>query len=636
MRPASYTCGISFQFALPIKGGISMNKRVVALVACAVLAIAALTACSATQSSSTSGSSGAAASKSASYTETDLSLLASVEGAPSTLTVRFYDDMPSVPYIGLAKYMALVFGDEAKVEVKDGVATITATDGGVAVVDDAADTLSSDSWGTFHNYIEPMQQGKVQGLIDFGVPFMRIASLDYEKQAAPVVFDFAKYNIDIHVGDDDAYLPIATASDLMSDLGMNNLAYNGEKLALLHGYADQAMMLDPNWYASMGNGEPRTQDMADFAYNELCFAMDTLYSCSGKGAIDEDVKAKGFDATMSSKDDYTKRVQELIKSTDKIEYAMGLELLGYCVYNGHVGMVDGIFQGTVVAQNEALSKQMEQIRNDVWPLVEQLGYSQYMQQSTERQAKQAQQQRDQIWADGATYHEQGDTAVISIDSYMTYDAEGWTAYFAGTGERPDGSTTPDTVGTLLAGLERAKANPEIKNVVFDLTGNGGGSTDQLATTLGIVLGEAKLPMRDLNSGQRYTIVYDVDTLFDGSFDTAALAKQYDFNYAVLTSGSSFSCGNTFPSVLHDAGIPVIGETSAGGTDMVSRFVTPEGFGLVMTNGFAEMTDAQGNNIENGTTPDVELVKTNADGTKDYSDFYDIAKLSEIVNGFYAK
>ena len=613
-----------------------MKRRLVALVACVVLAIAALTACSTTQGSDASNSSSAAASKSASYTETDLSLLSSGEGAPSTLTVRFYEDMPSVPYIGFAKYMSLVYGDEAKVEVKDGVATITATDGGVAVVDDAADMLSSDSWGTFHNYIEPMQQGKVQGLIDFGAPFMRIASLDYEKQAAPVVFDFAKYNIDIHVGEDDAYLPIATASDLMSDTGMNNLAYNGEKLALLHGLTGQAVMLDPAWYTLMGNGEPRAQDMTDFAYNELCFAMDTLYSCSGKGAIDEDVKAKGFDATMSSKDDFTKRVQELLKSTDKIEYAMGLELLGYCVYNGHVGLVDGTFQGTAVAQNEELAKQMEQIRTEVWPLVEQLGYTQYMMQAAERQAKQAQQQRDQIWTDGETYHEQGDTAVISIDSYFRYDEEGWTAYLAGTGERPDGKTVEDTVGTLLAGLERAKANPEIKNVVLDLSANGGGSTDLLATTLGIVLGEAKVPMRDLASGQRYTIVYDVDTLFDGSFDTAALAKQYDFNYAVLTSGSSFSCGNTFPSILHDAGIPVFGETSGGGTDMVSRFVTPEGLCLVMTDGFAEMVDARGNNIENGTTPDAELVKTTAEGAKDYSDFYDIAKLSEIVNGFYAK
>ena len=437
-----------------------MKRRLVALVACVVLAIAALTACSTTQGSDASNSSSAAASKSASYTETDLSLLSSVEGAPSTLTVRFYEDMPSVPYIGFAKYMSLVYGDEAKVEVKDGVATITATDGGVAVVDDAADMLSSDSWGTFHNYIEPMQQGKVQGLIDFGAPFMRIASLDYEKQAAPVVFDFAKYNIDIHVGEDDAYLPIATASDLMSDTGMNNLAYNGEKLALLHGLTGQAVMLDPAWYTLMGNGEPRAQDMTDFAYNELCFAMDTLYSCSGKGAIDEDVKAKGFDATMSSKDDFTKRVQELLKSTDKIEYAMGLELLGYCVYNGHVGLVDGTFQGTAVAQNEELAKQMEQIRTEVWPLVEQLGYTQYMMQAAERQAKQAQQQRDQIWTDGETYHEQGDTAVISIDSYFRYDEEGWTAYLAGTGERPDGKTVEDTVGTLLAGLERAKANPK--------------------------------------------------------------------------------------------------------------------------------------------------------------------------------
>ena len=252
-----------------------------------------------------------------------------------------------------------------------------------------------------------------------------------------------------------------------------------------------------------------------------------------------------------------------------------------------------------------------------------------------RQAKEAQQQRDQIWTDGETYHEQGDTAVISLDSYFRFDEEGWTAYLAGTGERPDGKAVEDTIGTLLSGLERAKANPEIKNVVLDLSANGGGSSDLLATSLAIILGKAEIPMRDLNSGQRYTIVYDVDTLFDGSFDTAALAKEYDFNYAVLTSCSSFSCGNAFPSILHDAGIPVLGETSGGGTDMVCRFVTPEGLCLAMTDGFAEMTDAEGNQIENGTTPDVELVKTNDGGTKDYSDLYDIAKLSEAVNSFYA-
>lgn len=612
-----------------------MRGKLAAFAVSAALAFTLLPACGAQQGGSTSATSGAAATTQAAYTETELPLVASDESAPKTLAVRFYDDMPSVPYVGLAKYMSLVYGDEAKVEVADGVATITSTDGGVAVVDDAADTLSSDSWGSFHNYLEPMKEGKVQGFVDFGASFVRIAALDYEEQTEPVVFDFAKYGIDLHVGEDDAYLPLATASDLMSDTGMNNIVYNGEKLALLRGYAEQAMALDPTWYANMSNGEARAQDMVDFAYNELCFVMDTLYSCSGKGVLDADIQAKGFDATMSGKDDFTKRVQELLKSTDKVEYALGLELLGYGVYNGHVGLVDGVFQMSV-SQNEALAAHMEETRNEVWPLVEQLGYINSMMSMSARQAKEAQQLRSQIWTDGETYHEQGDTAVISIDSYFNYDAEGWAAFYAGTGEMPDGKATPDTVGTLVAGLKRAKANPEIKNVVLDLSGNGGGSSDLCATTLAIVLGEAKIPLRDLASGQRFTISYDIDTLFDGSFDTAALAKEYDFNYAVLTSCSSFSCGNLFPSVLHDAGIPVIGETSGGGTDMVCRFVTPEGLSCVMTDGFAEMTNAAGEQIENGTTPDVELVKTNADGTKDYSDFYDIAKLSEVVNAFYAE
>lgn len=572
----------------------------------------------------------------ATYTESELTLHASDTDAPKTLAVRFYDDSPSVPYIGLAQYLSLVFGDEATVQVDGGKATITTTDGGVAVVDDAADTLTSDSWATFHNYLEPMREGKMRGFIDFGTPFVRISSLDYEKQTKPVVFDFGKYSINAHVDESDAYLPLATISDFMADVAMNNLAYNGQDLCLTRGYPDSPDKIDPDWYKPMMTDEPRAQDMTDFAYNELCFAVDTLYSCSGKCAIDDDIKAKGLDATLDQRDDTTRRIKELLTSTDKVEYDMGLYLLGLCIYNGHT-MLDDLTYLDAFTQQEGVSERMEQIQEEIQPSFKEAGYLEALQSLVDRIATTyAKDTRDTIWADGATYHEQGDTAVISLDSFMDYDQEGWEALYAGKGERPDGSSVADIVGTLLAGLERAKTNPNIKNVVIDDSANGGGSNDLCAAVVALITGKATTPAHDLVSDQRYTITYDVDTLFDGSFDTAALAKQYDFRYAILTSPSSFSCGNYLPSLLRDAGIPVIGEVSGGGTDMVARLITPEGMFLQLTDSFAEMTDAEGNQIENGVPLDAELVKTKSDGTKDYSDFYDIAKLSEVVNEIYAE
>ena len=613
-----------------------MNRKLVTLVACAVLAIAALTACGTAQDSGASSSeaTSAVSSQGAGYGEVELALFASDEGAPSVLTVRFYDDMPSVPYIGLSQYMALVYGDEAKVEVKDGVATITATDGGVAVVDDAADTLASDSWATFHNYVAPMKEGKTQGFIDYGAPFVHIASLDYEDQADVVVIDFGKYGIDVHVDQDDAYLPISTISDLMAEEGMNSLAYNGKELCLSKGFLEQPGTIDPNWYEPLTNDEARTQDMTDFAYRELCFAVDTLYSCSGKGALDADIAEKGLDATLSEKDEMTQDVQKLLKSTDKGEYAAGLGMLGMLMYNGHTGMVDPAYVAAL-PQGEGISARMQQAQGELGQKFSQSEYMAPYAAVSTNQTLNIVEQRSAVWADGETYHEQGDTAVISLDSYFNYDIEGWAAYYAGQGERPDGTATPDPVAALVAGLERAQGNPEIKNVVIDVSANGGGSSDLCATTAAIILGKAEFPMRDLVSGQRFTIVYDIDTLFDGTFNTAALSEQYDFNYAVLASARTFSCGNMLTSLMHDAGMPVIGETSGGGTDLVVRMVTPEGLCLQMTDGFGEMTDAEGNNLENGVPVDAELVKVAEDGTRDYSGFYDIAKLSEIVNGYYA-
>ena len=615
-----------------IRKGIAMKRLFVVFAAVFALCAMLLAGCGSSQAGS-SQSSQSAGSVQQGYIDAELALFASAEGAPDKVPVRFYNETPNVPYIGLARYMSLVFGDEAKVEVADGVATVTSTDGGKAVVNDAKDTLASDSWSKFHNYLEPMQQGKRQGYVDYATPFCRVESLDYEQQTELLTFDFSKYGIDLRVDADDAYLPLATVSDLMADVAFDNLAYNGRELCLLDNYEVEPQKLDPAWYEPVAADEPRAQDMVDYSYGELCFVMDNIYSCSGKGILDEEIPAKGLDATLSEKDEVTQRVRELLKSTDKAEYLAGLSFLGKYVQNGHTSFTD---RALVDALGKSLSERITAISDELGAAFNGKDYAKKLDEFTPVQQDAAGDTRSQIWPDGASYHEQGDTAVISIDGFMAFDRAGWEAFYAGKGARPDGSSEPDVIGTLLVGLEKAKSNPAIRNVVIDASANGGGSNDLCITAVALLTGKSTAPVRDLATGLRYTIVYDIDSLFNGSFDAAAAASGYDFNYAVLTSCSSFSCGNYFPSLLRDAGVPVIGEISGGGTDMVMRMATPDGQCLLMTDGFAEMTDAQGNQIEKGVPVDVELVTVKPDGTKDYSAFYDIGRLSEIMNGLYSE
>lgn len=329
------------------------------------------------------------------------------------------------------------------------------------------------------------------------------------------MFDFARYNIDVHVDADDAYMPLATISVLMADVAESALVYNGRELCLFRGYMQDLSAIDPNWYDPLLADEPLAQDMADFSYNELCFAVDTLYSCNGKCAIDADIKANGLDATLTQRDEVTQRIQELLKSTNKIERYMGYELLNVCLFNGHTSLIDKAYI-SILDQDEAANERMKQISEEIKPKLTDAGYMQtveYLKNAIG--AGMAGKQRSEIWTDGDHYHEQGDTAV-------------------------------------------------------------------------------------------------------------------------LTSSSTWSCGNLFASVMHDAGIPIFGEASSGGTDMVTCLFTPDGMHFTITNCFAQMTDIDGNNIENGIPVDVELVKVNEDGTKDYSGLYDIATLSELVNEFYAE
>ena len=259
--------------ALP-DGGIDMKRSVVpAFITIVVLAVALLIGCSSLQGLSSpdapSLDTDSVQTVRTGYRDVELRLFALDGDAPDTVSVRYYDKTPNVPYIGLAHYLSLVLGDHAKVEVKGNMATITSTDGGVAIIDGAADTFTTYSWSLFHNYLEPMQQGKVQGFLDFAPPFCRIASLDYEKQSEPLVFDFSKYGIDLHVDKNDAYLPLATASDLMADPGFNNLACNGRVLCLLSGWNSHPKDLNPAWYEPLCIDEPRPQDLVDFSYGEL-------------------------------------------------------------------------------------------------------------------------------------------------------------------------------------------------------------------------------------------------------------------------------------------------------------------------------------------------------------------------------
>ncbi len=562
------------------------------------------------------------------YTEKELALITEYEDLPDTVTVRFYETMPNVPYIGIAQYKALMQDAAVDVDYKGTRVVLTAGCGASLIVDAIAGTLTSDRWAEFRNNIDGMLNGDVVGFRDCPVPFATIESIEYEPQKEPVVFDLAAYEIPVYIDRDDAYLPLATVNDMMTDIAMNTLVYNEEILCFPSDFFDNGIGVQ-DYYGKFLEGEPREPDMAGFAYRELCFVMDCLYGCPGTNILDDTISEIGFDRTLAETDELTARIRDCLLSADRNEYFDGLVMLYFYLYDGHTVTYDWGLVGQLaeagIGWPDDLFREMQE---EFW----QKDYSSVFDNACV-QDKAVAETREEVFGDTSAYHEFGDTAVISFDNFTDYDEEGWYAYYNGEGSMPDGKEMPDLIATVLDGLKRAGENPEIRNVIFDVTNNTGGSSDLLMTVYALITGKGDLRCYDCSTDQYYTIHYAIDSLFDGSFDTSAAYEKTDLNFAVLTTHNSFSCGNAFPEIAKEAGMPIFGETSGGGTCAVILLSLAEGPIGTMSSSCMILIDGDGNLIEDGVPVDASLVQVSADGEKDYSALYDIEGLSELMSEY---
>ena len=120
-------------------------------------------------------------------------------------------------------------------------------------------------------------------------------------------------------------------------------------------------------------------------------------------------------------------------------------------------------------------------------------------------------QRKLAWGDD-NYREYGSTAIIRLDTFMP-DEEAWAKYYKGEGGFPQ-----DCVGIVVSGLRKARENASIKNVILDLSCNGGGSSDILMMILGLTTGQNQLYGKNILTGQSIRVTYESDNNFDGVFD----------------------------------------------------------------------------------------------------------------------
>lgn len=554
--------------------------------------------------------------------------------------IRFYEDLPSVPYISIADFHCMMLPDSRFItDWIEGEMMVTL--GNVsAMVNPASESVSFEDYDVFTNLMGLVQPEMDNAYLD-GVPFIRYSHK--ESAGLPpesVKFNLGEYGIDLRADKDGVYFPFSTLADIYSDLYYHYAYCNGDRIILADRDSDENAIdaQEPSLQKETLLTKTRAADMAEFAYKELCFVIDNFYGYPGRSAYELTLRAFGLDGTLEASAE-GRMVKTLLRSTNPIDFAAGLE--GLNIFLGDGGHTK------IWKQPEILLNPDYRYASDCPSLVE-LYRNTYKAAltSVENTSTAIYAMRLAAYRDYEYYHKKGDTAIVHFDDFHHINYPAWRAYYKGQGPLPTMAniTEQDQMVLFLDALKKADEDPDVKNFVIDLTLNRGGSMDLVVAMTSLMYGESLSRIENVLTGERLKWYYDVDRNFDGKFDAADAGVHYNLNFGLLVGRVCFSCGNMFPALCKDAGVLLMGERCDGGGCGVGMYRTADGIQYQISSARGRMSDAGWQNIDSGVVPQVliapgpDITINLDDGTTftipNLSGFYDLNHLSELMNEYY--
>ena len=296
----------------------------------------------------------------------------------------------------------------------------------------------------------------------------------------------------------------------------------------------------------------RSDEMSQYTYNLLCFSFDNYYGLQ---------KEENFD-TFVSKNNLKERL--LSNNVHTYSEAMYQLLLQY-VDDGHTAMHSmSIYEYPASYRMLAYKEKYPAVKSKF-----------IIDRGLELYSKRYERIGHGVGNRFVDYV--SETAFISFDKFAS---DGMPSFFSSyKGGDPSYLVEADTCGFManaMMEIEEYNANPEnttkVKNVVVDITCNGGGAMAALPYVAGLMTSDPKLTVKDVLSNKISEYHYDCN--FDG--DNKIKTFEGKYNFFLLTSNASFSCGTSLPGMLKGTNVKIIGQKSAGGAAPVTHFTTGSG------------------------------------------------------------
>lgn len=419
----------------------------------------------------------------------------------------------------------------------------------------------------------------------------------FDRYGDVLTVDLGAYGIHMIAQDDEYYVPLQTLNDFTLLSSMVGFVFNGQALFLVsdevlfdYSVGDYTEIADLYYSAPTGR---RSDELAEYSYNELCLALDTFYGLKEA----HDIKGFrelfwqiGYDEVLSGNDALD--ADNALKSI--IDYYFDDLHSVFNEYSYLVGRED------ISASTGFANRKIEE-HEDTYAAA-----------------------RDAAYPDGwLKYEEVGNTAYITFDSFES-DYFGHAYYKASAADEK----LDDTVAQIIeAHKQITREGSPIQNVVLDLSNNTGGAVDAAVVVLSWFLGDAPFSVKNMATGALSTSVYRADINLDHTYDEKDTVS--DKNLYCLVSPVSFSCGNLVPAALKSSQkVTLIGRTTGGGSCIVQPMTTAYGsvFQMSAPTRMSFLKNGSFYDIDQGVDPDYYI--------DNIAHYYDRAALTDFINGLF--
>ena len=570
---------------------------------------------------------------------------------PEEFPVYFTDGAADLPWLDVRDYAGFLgvclSAKEGKEEVSDIAVTVDEAQKTVAWQRRESDLVLFDfaqqqiTWSDYQGFSRREGKPYMEILKDFtgveseGKPGIIKAAATRERLGKPVTLDLKKYGIPMLAQDGLYLVPMQTLAAFFlspeslamycnqeclivatpSEFNQMILAMqsavetiNMEDLAALEALPEeeakaraaellQAAMASReqptlyNTYMSGPKGE-RSAAMTDYGLHELAMELDSLYGLKDAHDIDDFMLYFLETGLLSG------------LTSPKPEEADGAvrDLVNLWLDDRHSGFYSGSYlsdsglteakSGFSISGYKALQEKLAGIRGQV------------------------------LGGTVPGYTEIGDTAFVTLDNFSCTNTDYYTA---------DPENMPgDTIASVICAHSRiTRENSPIRNVVLDLSMNGGGAAPAAVYLLSWMLGDARLSLKNTLSGAESTVEYRADVNLDHVFDEQDTLAGRGLRLFCLTSPASFSCGNLVPwAFKEDGSVKLLGSMTGGGSCVTLPLTTAWGTSYVISGPerLSFLKNGSYYDVDRGVEPDYVI--------SSYDRYYDREALVEYINHLY--